>query len=69
MDLNRAITIARQCLHSSEEVLENKGITYSIRCEAYNIIAEYHSKINLLYKNIGASEEILEALYSIKKEI
>ncbi|AUR93367.1 hypothetical protein NVP1187O_054 [Vibrio phage 1.187.O._10N.286.49.F1] len=68
MDLNEAIIIAKKCLHSSVEVLEQRGIDYNTKCEAYSVIAEYHSRINLLYKNGGATETVLGALYTVNKE-
>ncbi|CAL9977495.1 hypothetical protein VPHF99_0219 [Vibrio phage F99] len=68
MDLNEAIIIAKKCLHSSEAVLEQRGIDYNTKCEAYSVIAEYHSRINLLYKNSGATETVLGALLTINKE-
>ncbi|AGG57957.1 hypothetical protein VPBG_00185 [Vibrio phage helene 12B3] len=71
MDLNEAIIIVKKCLHSSESVLEKKkrGIDYNTKREAYSVIAEYHSRINLLYKNSGATETVLSALHTVNKGI
>ena len=66
MDLNEAIIVARKCLHYSPEVMVSKGITESDKYKAYDVIAEYHSRINLLYKNAGATETVLSALYSVE---
>ncbi|AGN51644.1 hypothetical protein VPLG_00205 [Vibrio phage eugene 12A10] len=69
MDLNEAIIIVKKCLHSSESVLEKRGIDYNTKREAYSVIAEYHSRINLLYKNSGATETVLSALHTVNKGI
>ncbi|AUR87467.1 hypothetical protein NVP1101O_056 [Vibrio phage 1.101.O._10N.261.45.C6] len=67
MSLDEAITIARKCLHCSEEVLSKEGIDYIVKCEAYDKIAKYHSKISLLENNNGATEQVLAALQGVKQ--
>jgi len=67
MDLNEAIILARKCLHYNPERLERDGVTELQRYDAYNIIAEYHSRINLLYQNTGTTEVVLEALNTVKE--
>ena len=65
MDLLEAISIARKCLLCPDEVIAMQGITLTDREKAYDLIAEYHGKIALLYKNKGATEEVLGALKTL----
>lgn len=67
MTLDEAIIIARKCLHSDNNdiLLKKEGISYLDRVKAYNVIAQYHSRINLLEGDKGATEEVLLALNNV----